>query len=253
MLMDGIAGVPLVGMIALTIILLTLVAHRELPFKFPGALAAVLIGVILYQIGLQLMRMNVGIGPLVPQPEKAIGYAPTNWAALFSIYTQEPSWYTEVFTYTLGRLPIVLPFALATIIGGIDCTESAAAAGDEYDTRAILLTEGIASLFAGLLGGVIQTTPYIGHPAYKKMGGRAAYTLATALFIGARRLSGRLHLSLRVATEGRHVSDPRLRRPGNHGPVFPGDTAEALSRAGPIDAAGLRLPHHDSGQRRARL
>jgi AGZA family xanthine/uracil permease-like MFS transporter len=32
---------------------------------------------------------------------------------------------------------------------------------------------------------VIQTTPYIGHPAYKAMGGRAAYTLATALFIGA--------------------------------------------------------------------
>jgi AGZA family xanthine/uracil permease-like MFS transporter len=32
---------------------------------------------------------------------------------------------------------------------------------------------------------VIQTTPYIGHPAYKKMGGRAAYTLAAALFVGA--------------------------------------------------------------------
>jgi AGZA family xanthine/uracil permease-like MFS transporter len=27
------------------------------------------------------------------------------------------------------------------------------------------------------MGGVIQTTPYIGQPAYKKMGGRAAYTL----------------------------------------------------------------------------
>jgi AGZA family xanthine/uracil permease-like MFS transporter len=85
---------------------------------------------------------------------------------------------------TFNRLPVILPFALATIVGGIDCTESAAAAGDEYDTRAILWTEGGASLVAGLLGGVIQTTPYIGHPAYKKMGGRAAYTLATALFVG---------------------------------------------------------------------
>ena len=47
------------------------------------------------------------------------------------------------------------------------------------------MTEGLASVVAGLLGGVIQTTPYIGHPAYKKMGGRAAYTLATALFVGA--------------------------------------------------------------------
>jgi AGZA family xanthine/uracil permease-like MFS transporter len=82
-------------------------------------------------------------------------------------------------------LPLALPFALVTIVGGIDCTESAAAAGDEYDTRTVLLTEGAASLLAGLCGGVIQTTPYIGHPAYKAMGGRAAYTLATALFIGA--------------------------------------------------------------------
>jgi AGZA family xanthine/uracil permease-like MFS transporter len=70
-------------------------------------------------------------------------------------------------------------------VGGIDCTESAAAAGDEFDTRTILLTEGLASVAAGLCGGVIQNTPYIGQPAYKAMGGRAAYTLATALFIGA--------------------------------------------------------------------
>jgi AGZA family xanthine/uracil permease-like MFS transporter len=47
------------------------------------------------------------------------------------------------------------------------------------------LTEGLASVAAGLCGGVIQNTPYIGHPAYKAMGGRAAYTIATALFIGA--------------------------------------------------------------------
>src|SRR5205085_2677544 len=85
----------------------------------------------------------------------------------------------------LRMLPVALPFALATIVGGIDCTESAAAAGDEYDTRAVLLTEGLASVAAGLCGGVIQNTPYIGHPAYKAMGGRAAYTLATALFVGA--------------------------------------------------------------------
>ena len=84
----------------------------------------------------------------------------------------------------------MLPFALATIVGGIDCTESAAAAGDEYDTRTILLTEGLASVAAGACGGVIQNTPYIGQPAYKAMGGRAAYTLATAMFIGAAGLLG---------------------------------------------------------------
>ena len=50
--------------------------------------------------------------------------------------------------------------------------------------------EAIATLVAALCGGVIQTTPYIGHPAYKAMGGRAAYSLATALFVGGAGLFG---------------------------------------------------------------
>ena len=73
---------------------------------------------------------------------------------------------------------------MATIVGGTDNTESAAAAGDEYDTRAILATEGLATLAAGVCGGVVESTPYIGHPAYKKMGAGAGYALATGLFAG---------------------------------------------------------------------
>src|SRR5439155_25667812 len=47
------------------------------------------------------------------------------------------------------------------------------------------VAEGVASGVAGWLAGVVPTEPYIGHPAYRRMGGRAAYTLATALFMGA--------------------------------------------------------------------
>ena len=43
--------------------------------------------------------------------------------------------------------------------------------------------EGLATIVGALFGGVIQSTPYIGHPAYKAMGARSAYTLATALFV----------------------------------------------------------------------
>ena len=46
----------------------------------------------------------------------------------------------------LPYLSIALPFALVTIIGGIDNTESAAAAGDEYRTRDVLLTEALATV-----------------------------------------------------------------------------------------------------------
>ena len=97
---------------------------------------------------------------------------------------------------TLPYLGFIIPFAVATVIGGIDCTESAASVGDDYHTPTVIGIEAIATLVAAFCGGVIQTTPYIGHPAYKAMGGRAAYTLATAAFIGAAGSVSYTHLTL---------------------------------------------------------
>ena len=177
-----IANVPVVGILALTVILVTLVAQRALPGKFPGALAAVLVGAGVYYACVHLdQSFNWSLVPPMPSPGETAGWQPP---PLIPDLALGWDWWKPVWLGALVKLPIALPFALATIVGGIDCTESAAAAGDEYDTRAILLTEGVASVAAGCLGGVIQTTPYIGHPAYKAMGGRAAYTLATALFVG---------------------------------------------------------------------
>jgi len=182
-----ISNMPIVGLATLTIILVTLIAHRALPGKIPGALAAVVVGVVLY-FGCAYLGPMVG-APLVPPLEK---HEPGTWRmpALAASFAMDLSWWKAVAEQALNALPIMLPFALATVVGGIDCTESAAAAGDEYDTRTVLLTEGVASLAAGLCGGVLQTTPYIGQPAYKTMGGRAAYTLATALFVGIAGFSG---------------------------------------------------------------
>jgi AGZA family xanthine/uracil permease-like MFS transporter len=87
-------------------------------------------------------------------------------------------------------LPIAIPFGLLTIVGGINVTQSARLAGDGYRTRDVLLVEAVATLVAGLFGGVAQSTPYIGHPAYKAMGGRAGYTLATGLFVGLEKMLG---------------------------------------------------------------
>jgi AGZA family xanthine/uracil permease-like MFS transporter len=47
-----------------------------------------------------------------------------------------------------------------------------------------LLVEAVATLVAGVCGGVAQTTPYIGQPAYKHMGARSGYTLLAGLFVG---------------------------------------------------------------------
>jgi AGZA family xanthine/uracil permease-like MFS transporter len=182
-----IAAVPVVGLLSLTVILVALVAHRALPGKIPGALAAVVLGVLIYVAGDYLG--GALDWPVVPPLEAhtSVAWRPPE---LLPEFSWNVLWWEGVAWQALASLPIMLPFALATIVGGIDCTESAAAAGDEYDTRTILLTEGLASVAAGACGGVIQNTPYIGHPAYKAMGGRAAYTLATAIFVGAAGLFG---------------------------------------------------------------
>ena len=163
-------AMPVVGLMALGVILVTLVASIPLPWHLPGALVAVALGTALYH--------GMGLFGLIEYPglhAKPGFILAVPWPSLRFLGGLEQAW---------AYLPIAIPFALATVIGGIDNTESAAAAGDEYPVRGILLTEGVATLVAGLCGGVIQTTPYIGHPAYKAMGGRAAYTFATALFIG---------------------------------------------------------------------
>lgn len=173
---------PLVGLVSLGILLASLTARVPVPGRIPGALAALLVGG-----GLGLAATAVGWLPPVESHaafEPASALWPIGWLEVFDF-----SWFAA-WPLTVKYLPIVIPFALGTVVGGIDCTESAAAAGDEFDTRGVIAVEGLATVVAGLCGGVIQSTPYIGHPAYKAMGGRAAYTLATAVFIGLAGITG---------------------------------------------------------------
>lgn len=163
-------SIPLIGVISLGIILYTLVAKLPLPKNIPGVLAAVVIGTALYYALAPAGLIGGTYTP--PKPELHVALPLPTFAFL------------QGLTPALQYLPISIPFGIITVIGGINNTESARVAGDEYNTRDILLTEAISTLVAGFCGGVAQTTPYIGHPAYKEMGCRAGYTLLTGLFIG---------------------------------------------------------------------
>ena len=161
---------PLVGLVALFVLLLALLGAVRMPFGMPGALAAVLAGLAVFWI-----RAALG----------GAGQAPPHAAAGLAVAIPWPTLaWIGALDDALPYLSIALPFALLTIVGGIDNTESAIAAGDEYRTRDVLLVEALATVLTGCCGGVIQNTPYIGHPAYKAMGARAGYTLATGLVIG---------------------------------------------------------------------
>lgn len=175
---------PIVGFASLLIVFATLISRGKLPFKIPGALGAVLMGCVIWYVLIPIdVIPNVDLVPK-PEPSDRVVWFPLEWLSVFTFQ------WANAFSDALNYLPYIIPFAIATVIGGIDCTESAASAGDDYNTNQIIGTEAFATLVAGFCGGVIQTTPYIGHPAYKAMGGRAAYTLATAVFVGGAGLIG---------------------------------------------------------------
>ncbi len=160
---------PVGGFVALGVVLLTLVGGYKSPFRIPAVIASVLAGLAAY--------VAARLAGYVPPPIPVSGGA-------FGLHLPLPTLaFLDGLSLAWQFVPLAIPAAFLTIVGGIDVTESAAAAGDRYPTRTILLVEGIATLGAAFCGGLVQNTPYIGHPAYQRRGTRAAYTLATGLFI----------------------------------------------------------------------
>lgn len=161
---------PVGGLTALGVVLSTLVSGRRLPFRLPAMVGAIVLGTSAWAVAQALGAGSIG---------KLYATSGLHWL----LPAPTLLWVDGIAT-ALPYFPLAIPFAIATLVGGIDNTESAATAGDRYETRDILLVEGVATFLAALFGGVMQNTPYIGHPAYKRMGCRAGYTTATALFIG---------------------------------------------------------------------
>ena len=178
---------PIAGMVALGLVVYGLMAGRQLPFRIPAAFAAVLVGTVLYHV---LGAADLlGAAYEAPEIELALAAPLPNLGFITGL------------GIAIDYLPVAIPFGILTIVGGINVTESARLAGDDYSTRDILLTEAVATLVAGVCGGVAQSTPYIGHPAYKRMGGRAGYTLFTGIFIGLGGALGVVQFVVRLIPE----------------------------------------------------
>lgn len=162
---------PLVGFMTLGLLLYVLVAKGKLPVKLPGVFVAFVFGTALFY-GFGALGLGApGFHWPTPQPLQLVLPLPTLG-------------FIDGLKYTVPYLPLLLPFGLLMVVGGINVSESARAAGDDYRTRDILLAEAFSTLVAGFVGGVAQTTPYIGQPAYKHMGALSGYTLLTGLFVG---------------------------------------------------------------------
>jgi AGZA family xanthine/uracil permease-like MFS transporter len=162
---------PLVGMLAWGIIMVSLVGRRRLPLNLPGVGLAVLVGLAVHYLAGPLSLPGIGT---FAWPTSTLSFSPP-WPTLAGL---------SALPEAMGYLPLGLPFALLTVIGGINTCASAQAAGDPYTPRQILGIDALSTLSAALCGGVVQSTPYIGQPAYKRMGARSHYVLFAGLGVG---------------------------------------------------------------------
>ena len=101
---------PLTGLIALLVLFLGLFGGVRMPFGIPAAFAAVLAGVVVHWGGVWIFGASAGT-MAVGTPRIAIQWPTLSWL--------------DALPATLPYLTMALPFALVTIVGGIDNTESA--------------------------------------------------------------------------------------------------------------------------------
>ncbi len=150
---------PLVAMIPLGIILVHYFGGFRFPFGLPGGLVAVAAGVVLSAI-------VKGFPEGIPAPV-GLAIPSSAFGPLFDALFGPLAW---------DYLAVSIPMGLMTLVGSLMCLESAAAAGDDYETSSSLAVNGAGSLLAACLGSCFPTTIYIGHPGWKKMGARAGYS-----------------------------------------------------------------------------
>jgi len=80
-------------------------------------------------------------------------------------------------------LATAIPLGIYNFTEAMSNVESAAAAGDDYNLRAVLLADGTGAVVGSMLGSPFPPAVYVGQPGWKQAGGRISYSLATGVVI----------------------------------------------------------------------
>jgi len=176
-LLQRIFDQPLVGIIALAIVAICVLGNVPITsWRIPPFLVA------------WLVPMAMGL---------AIGYIHPVWQG-FSLqipFVKTPG-LLKAMRLAIPYLSVIAPMAIYQVLQDIASVEGASAAGDNYDVRSIVATDGLGTFLCGAGGSII--TPVIAalHPPYKMMGARIGFCFWTGVIFLAVFMSG---LSLFIA------------------------------------------------------
>ncbi|MDY6808018.1 MAG: regulator [Actinomycetota bacterium] len=158
-----------IGLPVLAIILIGFFTDVRLPGNIPVGLAALLIGTAIGWIGGYMS---------VPDLEQAVS----------DIAVGIPDQRLDMLFSGLGDLAPLLgtaiPLGVYNFTEAMSNVESAAAAGDNYNLRSVLLADGAGACIGAAFGSPFPPAVYIGHPGWKDAGGRSSYSLASGVVIG---------------------------------------------------------------------
>ena len=140
----------------------------RLPGNIPVGLAALLVGTAIGWIG----------GYMSP-PDVA--------TAAKDIAVSLPTLHIGLLAHGLQAvsplLATAIPLGIYNFTEGMTNVESAAAAGDKYNLRSVLLADGTGAIVGSALGSPFPPAVYIGHPGWKEAGGRTSYSMASGAVI----------------------------------------------------------------------
>ncbi|WP_078544926.1 NCS2 family permease [Litchfieldia alkalitelluris] len=171
-------SVPVVGLVALIIIIVGVVGKTAMPFKIPTSLFAVLIGTILaFVLGYQSPEKiseglsNVGFYPILPSLAAFEGM-------------------TYLFGSLIGLLAVILPITIYNAIETMNNVDAMSAAGDSYDVRESQAVDGVGTMLGAVFGGLFPTTVYIATVGSKMMGAGRGYSILNAIVFGIAAMTG---------------------------------------------------------------
>jgi len=162
---------PLVGIIALAIVSCSVLANLPITrWRVPPFIVA------------WIIPLTVGL---------AVGYVHPAWRG----WSPSLPWVASLaplrsLRLALPYLSVIAPIAIYQVLQDIASVEGATAAGDNYDARAVVACDGIATLLCGLAGSVITPVVYALHPPYKTMGARIGFAFWTPIIFVAVVMSG---------------------------------------------------------------
>lgn len=152
----------------LAIIVIGFVSGVSLPGNFPIGLAALLVGSAIAWAGGFMETAAVSDAA----KQIAVGIPSLNFAKL-----------VHGLDGISPLLATAIPLGIYNFTEAMSNVESAAAAGDRYNLRSVLLADGTGAIVGSILGSPFPPAVYVGHPGWKQAGGRITYSLATGVVI----------------------------------------------------------------------